>query len=102
MNPEAAGEKDRRSLVESVRFGLYLVEPVALGDALELGTRAEEWGFDLVASCENLFWWDPGQAPVWDCFTVLTALAERTRGLPLMTNVIAPCISGFTLFKPAW
>ena len=81
---------DRRALVERVRFGFYLVEPVALQDALELGARAEERGFDLVASCENLFWWNPGQAPVWDCFTVLATLAERTDRLPLMTNVIDP------------
>jgi alkanesulfonate monooxygenase SsuD/methylene tetrahydromethanopterin reductase-like flavin-dependent oxidoreductase (luciferase family) len=90
MTRESAGDGDRSALVEQLRFGFYLVEPVALHDALELGVRAEQWGFDLVASCENLFWWDPGQAPVWDCFTLLTTLAERTRRLPLMTNVIDP------------
>jgi alkanesulfonate monooxygenase SsuD/methylene tetrahydromethanopterin reductase-like flavin-dependent oxidoreductase (luciferase family) len=90
MSWEPTGDQDRRAGAESVRFGFYLVEPVGLHAALRLGVRAEEWGFDLVALCENLFWWNPGQAPVWDNFTVLATLAERTSRIPLMTNVIDP------------
>ena len=90
MSWGSAGEQNRRALAETVRFGFYLVEPVGLPAALRFGVQAEEWGFDLVAICENLFWWNPGQAPVWDNFTVLATLADRTSRIPLMTNVIDP------------
>ena len=78
------------SAAPTPRFAFYLVEPVPLADALALGVQAEDWGFDLVAVCENLFWWNPIYAPVWDNFTVLTAIAARTQSIGLMTNVIDP------------
>ena len=72
------------------RFAFYLVEPVGLGDALEFGTQAEQNGYDAVAACENLFWWTPGQAPVWDNFVVLNSILHRTKKIKVMTNVIDP------------
>lgn len=77
-------------LIRKIRFALALCEPVGLVDALDAGSKAEEWGFDAVAVCENLFWYDPAFAPVWDNFTVLTTLANRTKNIGLMTAVIDP------------
>jgi len=74
----------------SVRFALYLAEPIGMQDALHLGQRAEEWGYDTVAACQNFFWWETGEAPVWDIFTVLTALASRTQQIDFMTNIVDP------------
>lgn len=71
------------------QFALYLAEPLGLHDALRVGEQAEEWGFDTLAACQNLFWWEAGEAPTWDLFTVLTTLANRTT-LDLMTNVVDP------------
>ena len=76
--------------ISKVKFGFYLVEPVGLEDALKYGVEAEKWGFDVVAACENLFWWTPGQSSVWDNFTVLNAVMNRTRKIKIMTDVIDP------------
>ncbi len=76
------------SNIERTRFGFYLVEPVGLHDALKYGVKAEEYGFDLVAACDNLFWWTPGQAPVWNSFAVLTTIMNKTKKIEVMTNVI--------------
>ncbi|RLI72907.1 hypothetical protein DRO97_08490, partial [Archaeoglobales archaeon] len=72
------------------RFAFYLVEPVRLTDALEYGVKAEEYGFDVVAACENLFWWTPGHSPVWDNFIVLTTILSRTKKIKAMTDVVDP------------
>jgi alkanesulfonate monooxygenase SsuD/methylene tetrahydromethanopterin reductase-like flavin-dependent oxidoreductase (luciferase family) len=72
------------------RFAFYLVEPVGLEDALEFGTKAEENGYDAVAACENLFWWSPGQSPVWDNFVVLNTILQRTKRIKILTDVIDP------------
>jgi len=77
-------------LNSNYRFAFYLVEPVGLQDALKYGVKAEEWGFDVVAACENLFWWIPEHPPVWDNFTVLTTVMNRTKNIKLLTNVIDP------------
>ena len=74
--------------ISKVRFGFYLVEPVGLEDALRYGVEAEKWGFDVVAACENLFWWTPGQSSVWDNFTVLNAIMNRTKKIGFLTAVI--------------
>lgn len=71
------------------QFALYLAEPLGLHDALALGEQAEALGFDLVAACQNFFWWEQGEAPVWDLFTLLNTLANRT-SIDLMTNVVDP------------
>jgi len=63
---------------------------VGLQDALTYGVQAEKWGFDVVAACENLFWWTPGQSPVWDNFMVLNAIMNRTKKIKIMTDVIDP------------
>lgn len=81
---------DWSSFIHKIRFALALCEPVGLHDALEIGSRAEEWGFDAVAVSECLFWYEPAFAPVWDNFTVLTTLANRTNNIGLMTAVIDP------------
>ena len=71
-----------------IRF--LLVEPVGLEDALEFGTKAEQNGYDAVAACENLFWWTPGQSPVWDNFVVLNSILHRTKKIKVMTDVVDP------------
>jgi alkanesulfonate monooxygenase SsuD/methylene tetrahydromethanopterin reductase-like flavin-dependent oxidoreductase (luciferase family) len=72
------------------RFAFYLVEPVGLEDALEFGSKAEQNGYDVVAACENLFWWTPGQSPVWDNFVVLNSILQRTKKIKVMTDVVDP------------
>ena len=76
--------------MEDIRFAFYLVEPVGLHDALEYGVKAEEWGFDVVAACDNTFWWTPGQSPVWHNPTLLTTILSRTKNIKIMSSVFDP------------
>lgn len=78
------------SPIDKVRFGLCVGEPLGLQDALALGVEAENLGFDVVTVGENLFWWEPSFAPIWDNFIALTTIANRTNHIRLMTSVIDP------------
>jgi alkanesulfonate monooxygenase SsuD/methylene tetrahydromethanopterin reductase-like flavin-dependent oxidoreductase (luciferase family) len=74
----------------NVRFCLQLEAPISLEDALKYGVKAEEWGFDAVGVNENLFWWEPGDPPVFDTFIFMTTILNRTKRIHVLTDVIDP------------
>jgi probable F420-dependent oxidoreductase len=53
--------------------------------------QAEADGFDSIWICDHLLYRDGGEPTwgVWECWTVLTALAEATQGVELGTLVLA-------------
>jgi alkanesulfonate monooxygenase SsuD/methylene tetrahydromethanopterin reductase-like flavin-dependent oxidoreductase (luciferase family) len=80
-----------------LKFGVFTGQVIPFNDLIKAWKNIESAGFNSIWLADHFAHWNKLQAPFWECWTTLTALANHTSKIRLGTTV-----SNMTWRHPAW
>ncbi|NHJ33361.1 MAG: LLM class flavin-dependent oxidoreductase [Asgard group archaeon] len=84
-------------MAKSLEFGVFTGQVIPFKNLVQAWKHIEEVGFDSIWVADHFAHWNEKQAPFWECWTTLAALAFHTSNIRFGATV-----TNMTWRHPAW